>query len=150
MPRTNKWDLVEKDSQSTKRMTDEIKSRLAPFSDVPIVFTSVQEKQRVLQALETAIHVYENRKKKIKTSELNDFLLPLIEHTPPPAIKGKHIKIKYVTQLPTPTPQFAFFCNLPQYINEPYKRFLENKMRDKFDFTGVPINLFFRSKVKEA
>ena len=146
----NKWDLVEKDSMTVKSFTDRIQKKLAPFSDIPVIFTSVVTKQRVFQTLEMAIHVYENRKKKIKTSELNDFLLPIIENSPPPAIKGKYIKIKYITQLPTPTPQFAFFCNLPQYINEPYRRFLENKIRDKFDFTGVPINLFFRNKNKEA
>ena len=144
----NKWDLMEKDNQSTKVYTEKIQARLAPFSDVPVIFTSVKTKQRVFQALELAVHVYENRKKKIKTSQLNEYLLPVIENTPPPAIKGKHIKIKYITQLPTPTPQFAFFCNLPQYINESYRRFLENKLREKFDFTGVTINLYFRSKGK--
>ncbi len=146
----NKWDLVEKDSQSTKNITDKIQSKLAPFVDVPIIFTSVKTKQRVFQALEMAIHVYENKKKRIKTSELNDFLLPIIENTPPPAIKGKYIKIKYITQLPTLTPQFAFFCNLPQYINESYKRFIENKIRERFDFTGVPLNIVFRSKAKKS
>jgi GTPase len=145
----NKWDMMEKDNQSTKNFTDLIKSKIAPMSDVPIIFTSVKEKQRVFQTLEMAIHVFENRKKRVKTSELNDYFLPLIENTAPPAIKGKYVKIKYVTQLPTPTPQFAFFCNLPQYVNESYKRFLENKMREKFDFTGVPINIFFRGKVKQ-
>ncbi len=144
----NKWDLVEKDNQSTKEYTDLIKAKLAPFSDVPVIFTSVSTKQRIFQTLEMAIHVYENRKKKVKTSELNDFFLPIIENTPPPSIKGKNVKIKYVTQLPTPTPQFAFFCNLPKYLNEPYRRFLENKLRTRFDFTGVPINLFFRNKGK--
>ena len=146
----NKWDLVEKDSQSTKNITDKIQSKLAPFVDVPIIFTSVKTKQRVFQALVMAIHVYENKKKRIKTSELNDFLLPIIENTPPPAIKGKYIKIKYITQLPTLTPQFAFFCNLPQYINESYKRFIENKIRERFDFTGVPLNIVFRSKAKKS
>ncbi len=145
----NKWDLMEKDNHTTKKYTEMIQERIAPMSDIPIIFTSVHEKQRVFQTLEMAIRVYENRNKKIKTSVLNDYLLPLIERTPPPAIKGKYIKIKYITQLPTPTPQFAFFCNLPQYINESYKRFIENKMREKFDFTGVPINLFFRSKTKK-
>ena len=144
----NKWDVMEKDNLSTKVYTDKIQAKLAPFSDVPVIFTSVKTKQRVFQALELAIHVYENRKKKIKTSQLNEYLLPVIDNTPPPAIKGKHIKIKYITQLPTPTPQFAFFCNLPQYINESYRRFLENKLREKFDFTGVTINLYFRSKGK--
>ncbi len=146
----NKWDVMEKDNHSTKIYTDKIQAKLAPFSDVPVIFTSVKTKQRVFQALELAIHVYENRKKKIKTSQLNEYLLPVIDNTPPPAIKGKHIKIKYITQLPTPTPQFAFFCNLPQYINESYRRFLENKLREKFDFTGVTINLFFRSKGKPS
>jgi GTP-binding protein len=145
----NKWDMMEKNSMSTKVYTDKIKSKIAPFSDVPVIFTSVETKQRVFQALELAIEVYNNRKKKIKTSELNEYLLPIIENTPPPAIKGKHVKIKYITQLPTPTPQFAFFCNLPQYINESYRRFLENKIRERFDFTGVWINLFFRSKSKQ-
>ena len=143
----NKWDLMEnKDSSSAKKFTDKILDKLSPFTDVPILFTSVLEKQRVLKALELAIEVYENRKKKIKTSELNDFFLPLIESYAPPAVKGKYIKIKYVTQLPTPTPQFAFFCNLPQYVNESYGRFLENKLRERFNFHGVPINIFFRAK----
>jgi GTPase len=144
----NKWDLVEKDTLSTKVFTEKIQAKLAPFTDVPIIFTSVKTQQRVHKTLETAVHVFESRRKKVKTSELNEFFLPLIEHYPPPAIKGKHIKIKYVTQLPTPTPQFAFFCNLPQYINESYKRFLENKLRERYDFTGVPINIFLRSKTK--
>ncbi len=143
----NKWDLMEnKDSSSAKKFTDKILDKLSPFTDVPILFTSVLEKQRVLKALELAIEVYENRKKKIKTSELNDFFLPLIESYAPPAVKGKYVKIKYITQLPTPTPQFAFFCNLPQYVNESYGRFLENKLRERFNFHGVPINIFFRAK----
>jgi GTP-binding protein len=146
----NKWDLLEKDSNSTKKYTEMIQGKIAPMSDVPIIFTSVKDKQRVFQTLETALHVYANRKKKIKTSELNDFFLPLIENNPPPSIKGKYIKIKYITQLPTHTPHFAFFCNLPQYINESYKRFLENKLRERFDFTGVPVNLFFRAKSKKS
>jgi GTP-binding protein len=145
----NKWDLVEKDSMSSKVFTDNLLDKLAPFNDVPVIFTSVVNKQRVFQTLELAIEVFLNRKKKIKTSELNDYLLPIIENTPPPSIKGKYIKIKYITQLPTPTPQFAFFCNLPQYINDPYKRFIENKLREKFDFRGVPLNLFFRNKNKK-
>jgi GTP-binding protein len=145
----NKWDLMEKDNSSVKKFTDYIETKIAPFNDVPIVFTSVHEKQRVFKALEEAVRVYENRSRKIKTSALNDFLLPLIENYPPPTIKGKYIKIKYVTQLPTRTPQFAFFCNLPQYLNESYRRFLENKMREKFDFSGVPIEIYFRSKGKQ-
>jgi len=142
----NKWDLVEKDNSSVNQYTDYIKSKIAPFTDVPIVFTSVLEKQRVFKALEEAVHVYQNRIKKVKTSALNDYLLPVIDNQPPPAIKGKYVKIKYVTQLPTHTPQFAFFCNLPQYINESYGRFLENKLREKFDFTGVPVQIHFRAK----
>ena len=130
----NKWDLVEKDSMSSKVFTDNLLEKLAPFNDVPVIFTSVVNKQRVFQALELAIEVFLNRKKKIKTSELNDYLLPIIENTPPPSIKGKYIKIKYITQLPTPTPQFAFFCNLPQYINDSYKRFIENKLRESHTF----------------
>jgi GTPase len=126
-----------------------LKERLAPFVDLPIVFTSVTNQQRVHKALEEAVHVYENRKKRIKTSELNDFLLPIIENQPPPSIKGKYVRIKYITQLPGQIPQFAFFCNLPQYINDSYKRFLENKMRERFDFTGTPLNLFFRAKGKD-
>lgn len=145
----NKWDLMEKDQHSVKKYTEMIESKIVPFTDVPIVFTSVHDKQRIHKALEMAVHVYENRIKKIKTSELNDYILPIMEKTPPPTVKGKYVKVKYVTQLPTHTPQFAFFCNLPQYVNEPYKRFLENKIRERFDFTGVPINLFFRSKNKE-
>jgi GTP-binding protein len=145
----NKWDLVEKNTHSAGDYSDFIKKRLAPFSDVPVMFTSVHEKQRIHKTLETAVKVFENRTKKIKTSELNDFLLPLMEGNPPPAIKGKYVKIKYVTQLPTHSPQFAFFCNLPQYINDPYKRFIENKMREHFDFEGVPITLHFKSKNKK-
>ncbi|HRI41829.1 MAG TPA: GTP-binding protein, partial [Bacteroidia bacterium] len=144
----NKWDLVEKDQNSAKAFADHIRARLAPFTDVPVVFTSVIDKQRVFKALEEAIRVFENRKKKVRTSELNDFFLPIIENNPPPAIKGKYVKVKYVTQLPTTTPQFAFFCNLPQYVNESYRRFLENKLRERFDFSGVPVQIFFRGKAK--
>ncbi|MBL0102625.1 MAG: ribosome biogenesis GTPase Der [Bacteroidetes bacterium] len=144
----NKWDLVEKDQLSTKVYTDKILAKTAPFSDIPVIFTSVHEKQRVMKALELAVKVFENRKKKIKTSELNDFFLPLIQNFAPPTYKGKTVKVKYVTQLPTPTPQFAFFCNLPQYLNESYSRFLENKLRTRFDFTGVPVNILFRGKGK--
>lgn len=146
----NKWDLLEKDNTSVNKYTEYIKTKIAPFTDVPIVFTSVHEKQRVFKALETAVQVYENRVKKVKTSELNDYLLPIIENYPPPTIKGKYVKIKYITQLPTRTPQFAFFCNLPQYLNETYRRFLENKMRERFDFSGVPIEIYFRSKGKQG
>jgi len=142
----NKWDLVKKDTLSTKRFEEEIRERISPFSDVEIVFTSVVQKQRLLKALELAVRTFENKHRKIKTSELNDFLLPLVQSTPPPAIKGKYIKIKYVTQLPTPFPSFALFANLPQYIKEPYKRFVENKLRERFNFRGVPIQVFFRQK----
>lgn len=142
----NKWDLVEKTNQTTGYFTDYIQLKLAPFSDVPIVFTSVHERQRVLKVLETAIHVYNNRKQKIQTSKLNDILLPIIEGYPPPAIKSRYVKIKYITQLPTHFPAFAFFCNHPQYVQESYKRFLENQMREKFDLTGAPIEIYFREK----
>lgn len=142
----NKWDLVEKDTNSMKLMTEAIRSRTAPFSDVPIIFTSVINKQRIYDVLQTAIRVCNSRSRKISTSKLNEFFLPLIERTPHPMTKGKYIKIKYVTQLSSPTPAFAFFANLPQYIREPYSRFLENKMREEWDFEGVPLQLFFRQK----
>ena len=142
----NKWDLIEKDNNTMKEWTEFLKKKLAPFNDIPIIFTSVLSKQRIFDVLQTAIRVYQSRKRRISTSELNDFLLPLIENYPPPATKGKYIKIKYVTQLPTPTPQFAFFVNLPQYIKEPYRRFLENNMRDHWDFSGVPVQIYFRQK----
>ncbi|MEX0289008.1 MAG: ribosome biogenesis GTPase Der, partial [Flavobacteriaceae bacterium] len=141
----NKWDLVEdKESNTIKQYSQKIRKAIEPFTDVPILFISVLNKQRIFKAIETAVEVYHNRSKKIKTRQLNDVLLPIIEHTPPPAYKGKYVKIKYITQLPTPYPQFAFFCNLPQYIKDPYKRFLENKLRENFDFTGVPVSIFMR------
>ena len=142
----NKWDLVEKDNKSVKEYEKSIKKQLEPFTDVPIVFISVLNKQRIYKAIETAVEVYNNRTKKIKTSKLNEALLPIIENYPPPANKAKYVKIKYIMQLPTPQPQFAFFCNLPQYVKEPYKRFLENKLREKFGFTGVPISIYMRKK----
>ena len=142
----NKWDLIEKNNKTTKVFEDEIRQRLAPFSDVPIVFTSVTEKQRIFKAVEAAAKVFENKTKKIPTSKLNDILLPIIENYPPPALKGKYVKIKYITQINASSPMFAFFCNLPQYIKEPYKRFLENKLREHFDFSGVPIQIYFRQK----
>ncbi len=142
----NKWDLIDKDTHTTKKMTEEIKERLAPFVDVPILFISALTKQRVHRALETAITVYENRKRRIKTSELNEVLLESIERYGPPSVKGKYIKIKYVTQLPSQTPAFALFANLPQYIKEPYRRYIENQIRDNFNFTGVPIQVYFRQK----
>ncbi|MEZ5104936.1 MAG: ribosome biogenesis GTPase Der [Draconibacterium sp.] len=142
----NKWDLIEKDTHSTKKFSEEILNRIAPFTDVPIIFISALTKQRIHKALETAVEVFERRQQKVKTSELNEVLLEAIEAYSPPAVKGKFIKIKYVTQLPSPTPSFAFFANLPQYIKEPYKRYLENQIRDRFNFTGVPIQIFFRQK----
>lgn len=142
----NKWDLVEKDTNSTKEFEEKIKRRIAPFNDVPILFISALTKQRVHKAIETFMIVNDNRNRRIKTSKLNETLLPLIEINPPPAIKGKYIKIKYVTQLPTRTPQFAFFANLPQYVKDPYKRFIENQIRREFDFEGVPIEVYFRKK----
>ncbi len=142
----NKWDLVEKDTHAVKQYTQRIKQAIEPFTDVPILFMSVHTKQRIFKAIETAVEVYKNRSKRIPTRKLNDVLLPIIEHTPPPAYKGKYVKIKYITQLPTPYPQFAFFCNLPQYVREPYKRFLENKLREHFDYTGVPVTIFMRKK----
>ena len=142
----NKWDLVEKDNKSTKEVEAYIKKQIEPFTDVPIIFISSLTKQRIYKAIETAVQVYKNRSKRIKTSKLNDTLLPVIERNPPPAYKGKYVKIKFITQLPTPQPQFAFFCNLPQYVKDPYKRFLENKLRENFDFNGVPISIYMRKK----
>ena len=142
----NKWDTIEKDSNTMKEYTEAIKSRLAPFNDLPIIFTSVINKQRIMDVLDAAAHVYENYSRKIPTSKINEEMLPEIENYPPPAWKGKYIKIKYITQLPTRSPSFAFFCNLPQYIREPYRRFLENKLRSKFDFLGCPVHIFFRQK----
>ena len=142
----NKWDLVEKDTMTTKTYEEEIRRKLAPFTDLPIVFTSVTEKQRIHKALELAMQVYANRAKRIPTRKLNDVMLPEIERMPPPMFKAKSVHIKYVTQLPGVVPAFAFFCNLPQYVKESYMRFLENKLREHFDFTGVPIRVFFRKK----
>ncbi len=142
----NKWDLVEKETNTMKDFEAKIRKEIEPFTDVPIVFISVLNKQRIFKAIETAVEVYHNRSKKIKTRTLNDVLLPIIQNNPPPAYKGKYVKIKFITQLPTPQPQFAFFCNLPQYVREPYKRFLENKLRQEFDFSGVPISVYLRKK----
>ncbi len=142
----NKWDLVEKDTNSARDYEAEIRREMEPFTDVPIVFISVLNKQRIFKAIETAVEVYKNRSKKIKTSKLNEIMLPIIEHTPPPSLKGKFVKIKFITQLPTSQPQFAFFCNLPQYVRDPYKRFLENKLRENFDFNGVPVSVYMRKK----
>ena len=142
----NKWDLVEKSTNTMKQFEAQIREKISLFNDVPILFISALTKQRILKAVETAMEVNENRSKRIKTSKLNEIMLPIIEDTPPPALKGKYIKIKYCTQLPTVTPQFAFFCNLPQYVKEPYKRFIENQLRKNFDFKGVPIEVYFRQK----
>jgi GTP-binding protein len=142
----NKWDLVEKDTMSTRDYEAKIREELQPFTDVPIIFTSALTKQRLLKALEETVKVFENRKQRIATSKFNDFMLKLIEAYPPPALKGKYVKIKYCMQLPTPTPQFVFFANLPQYVKEPYKRFLENKIREHWDFSGVPIDIYIREK----
>ncbi|MCF6130880.1 ribosome biogenesis GTPase Der [Flavobacterium wongokense] len=142
----NKWDLVEKDTMSTRDYENKIKEELKPFTDVPILFVSALTKQRLLKALETTVQVFENRKQRIQTSKFNDFMLKLIEAYPPPAVKGKYVKIKYCMQLPTPTPQFVFFANLPQYVQEAYKRFLENKIRENWDFSGVPIDIYIREK----
>ena len=142
----NKWDLVKKETQSIKLFEKQIKEKTAPFVDVPIVFISTLNKQRIFKAIETAVTVYNCRSNRIPTRKLNDILLPIIESRPPPSFKGKFVKIKFCTQLPTPHPQFAFFCNLPKYVKEPYKRFLENKLRELFEFNGVPIQIFFRMK----
>ena len=143
----NKWDLIENKTGNTmKEYAEAIRKRLAPFSDIPVIFTSVIKKQRILDVLDAAAKVYDNYSKKIPTSTLNEVMLEEIDNYPPPSTKGKFIKIKYITQLPTPCPSFAFFCNLPQYIGAPYKRFLENKLRSHFDFTGCPIRIFMRQK----
>lgn len=142
----NKWDLVEKDTMSTRDYEQKIRKEIEPFTDVPIIFTSATTKQRLLKALETAVGVFESRKQRISTSKFNEHMLKIIEHMPPPALKGKYVKIKYCMQLPTPMPQFVFFANLPQYVKDPYKRFLENKIREKWDFSGVPIDIYIREK----
>ena len=142
----NKWDLIEKNTQTAKYYEAAIQERIAPFNDVPIIFTSVKNKQRLQKVLETAIEVYQNRNRRIPTHQLNEVMQEVIAQNQPPSVKGKYIKIKYMTQLPTHTPAFVFFCNLPQYIREPYKRYVENKLREHFNFSGVPLQLFFRNK----
>ena len=142
----NKWDLFEKDSNTLKEYTEGLRARIAPFNDVPIIFTSVLKKQRILDVMNEISHVYENYSRRLSTSSLMDTMLPEIENYPPPMYKGKVVKIKYITQLPTRFPAFAFFCNLPQYIKDPYKRFLENKLRSHFDLTGCPVQIFIRQK----
>ncbi|MBK3518300.1 ribosome biogenesis GTPase Der [Carboxylicivirga marina] len=142
----NKWDLIEKDTHTVKKFEAMVREAMAPYTDFPIVFTSATTKQRIHKAIEEALQVYENKNLKITTSKLNDTLLPLIDRFPPPSTKGKFIKIKYITQLPTHSPTFAFFCNLPQYIKDPYKRFLENKIREYWNFNGLPVNIILRKK----
>lgn len=142
----NKWDLVEKDSKTADKLKKDMLEKLAPIDYVPFIFASATEKQRIFQVVEKAVQVFENKTKKVATSQLNDALLPEIVHYPPPSMKGKLIQIKYITQVAAKSPAFALFCNLPQYIQESYKRFLENKLRENFDFEGVPIRLFFRKK----
>ncbi|MDO9511259.1 MAG: ribosome biogenesis GTPase Der [Bacteroidales bacterium] len=142
----NKWDLLEKETNTLRDYENALRLRIKPFSNVPIIFTSVPDKQRLLKVLETATRVSESRKRKIPTSQLNETLLPIVEASPPPAHKGKYMKIKYITMLKTYYPSFVFFCNLPQYIREPYKRFLENKIRELYDFEGVPMEIYFREK----
>ena len=142
----NKWDLVEKETNTMRDFEAQVRRQIAPFTDVPIIFTSVLTKQRLLKAIETAVEVFENRKRKISTSKLNETMLEIVQQNSPPATKGKFVKIKYCMQLPTPTPQFAFFSNLPQYVKDPYKRYVENKLREHYNFSGVPITIYFRQK----
>ena len=142
----NKWDLIEKENNTTVLFENDIKEKTAPFTDYPILFISATNKQRIHKVLELVEQVNQNRNRKISTSELNEVMLQVVKNNPPPALKGKYVKIKYVTQLPIYTPAFAFFCNLPKYVKDPYKRYLENRMREKFEFTGVPIRIFFRKK----
>ena len=142
----NKWDLIEKDNKTMNEYLERVKEKIAPFTDIPIIFTSVTNKQRIYNVMEAAAQVYQNRTRRVSTSELNNVMLPIIQQTPPPMNKDKVVKIKYVTQLPTYFPAFAFFCNLPQYVRDNYKRFLENKIRENWDFKGVPIEIYFRRK----
>ncbi len=142
----NKWDLIEKENNTAILIEKDIREKTAPFTDYPILFISAINRQRIHKILELIEQVNQNRNRKISTSELNEVMLQVIKNNPPPALKGKYVKIKYVTQLPVHTPAFAFFCNLPQYVKDPYKRYLENRMREKFDFSGVPVRIFFRKK----
>jgi GTP-binding protein len=142
----NKWDLVEKVTNTMRDFEAMVRKQIEPFTDVPIIFTSVLTKQRIFKAIETAVEVFQNRKTKISTSKFNDAMLEIVKAYPPPATKGKYVKIKYCMQLPTLTPQFAFFCNLPQYVRDPYRRFVENKLREIYNFSGVPITIYFRQK----
>lgn len=142
----NKWDLIEKETNTVRDFEAKVRQQIAPFTDVPIVFISALTKQRIFKAIETAVEVFENRKRRIATSKLNETMLEIVKNNPPPATKGKFVKIKYCMQLPTKTPQFAFFSNLPQYVKDPYKRYVENQLREHYDFTGVPIVIYFRQK----
>ncbi len=142
----NKWDLAEKGTNTARDYEKELKKRFAPFSDVPILFISVTEKQRIFKSIEAALQVYENKHRKVTTSKLNEVMLKAIESYHPPVVRGNAVKIKYITQLPTHTPSFAFFCNYPDDIKTPYRNYLENKLRENFNFSGVPIRLFFRKK----
>jgi len=142
----NKWDLIGKDQTTAKQFEEEIRRKTAPFTDYPVLFISAITKQRIHKVLELIMSVYENRSRKITTSKLNEVMLNIIGETPPPSTKGKHIRIKYVTQLPAEYPAFAFFCNLPQYIRDPYKRFVENRLRENFQLTGAPVRIYFRKK----
>ena len=142
----NKWDLVEKETNTMRDFEAQVRRQIAPFTDVPIIFTSVLTKQRLLKAIETSVEVFENRKRRISTSKLNETMLEIVQQNSPPATKGKFVKIKYCMQLPTPTPQFAFFSNLPQYVKDPYKRYVENQLREHYNFSGVPITIYFRQK----
>lgn len=142
----NKWDLMDKETNTLRDYEANIREQIAPFTDVPVVFISALTKQRLFKAIETAVEVFQKRKTKIQTSKFNDTMLEIVKNYPPPAIKGKYVKIKYCMQLPTQTPQFVFFCNLPQYVRDPYRRFVENKLREIYDFSGVPITIYFRQK----
>ncbi len=142
----NKWDLVDKETNTMRDYEAAVRKQIAPFTDVPIIFVSVLTKQRIFKAIETAVQVFENRKNRIPTSKLNETMLEIVKNNPPPATKGKFVKIKYCMQLPTPTPQFAFFANLPQYVKDPYRRYVENQLREHYNFNGVPIIIYFRQK----
>jgi GTP-binding protein len=142
----NKWDLIEKETNTARDMEREIRDKIAPFNDIPIVFISVKEKQRIFKAIEQGVRVFENRTRKIRTSDLNELMQEKIDRVPPPTYRGSYVKIKYVTQLPIYYPAFAFFCNNPKHLRESYKNYLENQLRESYDFSGVPITIHFRKK----